>query len=436
MPGSKKRRSKSATRGSRSTRREPRRSDGRTFEAFVDDVVRSADGLAENDGPLEAEVYASAVLALLDAEPNDPATARLRRARHLIDGLAKRREPDALAILLGLAALLPDPVSSIARVAARRLGNDGVAEPAWSETIGQAGFVEAWAATDSYGDQDMIVASFAHPGQRPHSFRITADHNFRGLFRQVAVDTEPAIVRSVWNEVSDMPLVQITPGDLARRWAAGTGMYRLYLDAPVYDDVPQFVPLLEARANALPTPPEPADEPELSDDDRRAFIDGFLGSPFAAGLASGGDVDVEIVVDYLVDFRDSHGEGDLDRWSPIVVEIAMLDWLPRKASMSDEEVAALPGVLRALVRFTGGRKGLSDADINETISTIDSLEEQFLRAMGDTDSFGPGKRIAQAMQRDGVDLEDSAAVQRWIDAFNRRPIEARDDILGPLPPTG
>ena len=53
--------------------------------------------------------------------------------------------------------------------------------------------------------------------------------------------------------------------------------------------------------------------------------------------------------------------------------------------------------------------------------------------MADTDSFGPCKPIAQAMQVDGVDFEDAAAVQRWIEDFNRGSIEGRDRSLGRSP---
>lgn len=262
MPGSNKKRSTKSAKGrARSTARAPRGAKSLTFDTFVDDVVRSAARLARVDEPLEVEVFASAILALLDADPNGRPAERLRRARELVDRLAARTEPAALAPLLGLAALLPDPESSIARSAASRLRNVGVATPAWAETIGQARFVEAWAATDSLGDQDMIVASFAHPGRRPHSFRITADHNFHGLFRQAAVDLEPEIVRKVWDEVSDMPLVQITAGDLARRWAAGTGMYRTYLDAPVYDDVPKIVPYWRPAPGRCRHPQSPRTSP-------------------------------------------------------------------------------------------------------------------------------------------------------------------------------
>ena len=64
---------------------------------------------------------------------------------------------------------------------------------------------------------------------------------------------------------------------------------------------------------------------------------------------------------------------------------------------------------------------------------IDSFKAEFLSAMADTESFGRrADRPGDAGT--GVDFDDPEAVQRWIDAFNERPIEGRHDVLGPQPP--
>lgn len=49
--------------------------------------------------------------------------------------------------------------------------------------------------------------------------------------------------------------------------------------------------------------------------------------------------------------------------------------------------------------------------------------------MTDGSSFGPAKAITIAMLADGVDLLDEDAVQSWIEAFNARPFEERDEFL-------
>ena len=44
---------------------------------------------------------------------------------------------------------------------------------------------------------------------------------------------------------------------------------------------------------------------------------------------------------------------------------------------------------------------------------------------------GPAEAITRAMLADGVDIMDTTAVQAWMEAFNNRPFEDRDAVLGP-----
>ncbi len=62
---------------------------------------------------------------------------------------------------------------------------------------------------------------------------------------------------------------------------------------------------------------------------------------------------------------------------------------------------------------------------------VDSCEPEFRKAATDQKRFGPSKAIANAMMASGVDLADQVAVSAWIDDFNNRPFEDRDELLGP-----
>ena len=76
------------------------------------------------------------------------------------------------------------------------------------------------------------------------------------------------------------------------------------------------------------------------------------------------------------------------RWSPIVVERFMLDYLPRKVSMSLAEVRQVPAVLRGWVRFALARRGLEERWITETQAAVDAHAKDFRSAMTDVDEFG------------------------------------------------
>jgi hypothetical protein len=179
----------------------------------------------------------------------------------------------------------------------------------------------------------------------------------------------------------------------------------------------------------LPIAPmiEPPETP--TDEEREAITAQFLATGSAAGNGEA-DMIVSHCLDYVCDYL---GE-DPFRWSPIVVEQFLMDYLPRKVSLNLRAVAQLPPVLRAWVRFALTKRGLEERWIVETEHAVDQFAAEFRRAMTDADEFGPAKLLANAMLADGVDPLDQASVDRWVDAFNARPIAERDALLQRLNP--
>ena len=84
------------------------------------------------------------------------------------------------------------------------------------------------------------------------------------------------------------------------------------------------------------------------------------------------------------------------------------------------------------MRFALTKRGLEERWIAETEQVVDQLAGDFRNAATDAEQFGPAKRLADAMLADGIDVLDQASVDRWIRAFNERPLSERDEMLGPL----
>jgi hypothetical protein len=424
---------KQSRRPSRRTRR--RRPDQAsrqpTFAGLVDSFLKVGADLLVEDDPLSVEIIGSQVVSMLEPHLLDP-RPEISHLDRLVTALSLEESEEALALLIAIASVAPDPTAVRARAACASLAAAGVHEPGWSGSVGRVELVDASAVTDELGDQDLILASFRHPGGAAHAISLTADHNYGGLFRQAAIGVDQDEVRSRWARISTLPLRPINRRDLARRWAAGTYWYRHYVEPPVYDEVPRLMPLLEARARALPkVSGPPIDWVETSDADRRALVDAFLASPHATALTAPGRDVLDVLLEYLLDFRLGHGEGDALRWSPIVVETFLVDFAPRKLSLDDTEVEVLPRLVRAWVRFAGESKGLSANLVAETIEAVDRFEPDFRAAARDDEQAGPAKLLVDKMTAEGVDVGDPAALQAWIEEFNRRPQEARDAVLGP-----
>jgi len=113
-----------------------------------------------------------------------------------------------------------------------------------------------------------------------------------------------------------------------------------------------------------------------------------------------------------------------------VVELFMLDYLPRHVTLSPQEIDGLPDVLTAWVRFALGKRGLAERFIVETEEAVREMTAEFRDAMNDPERSGMAKRVAAAMRADGVDVMDQKAVEAWLADFNARPDEERKRFFG------
>lgn len=126
---------------------------------------------------------------------------------------------------------------------------------------------------------------------------------------------------------------------------------------------------------------------------------------------------------------DYDGIGDPLRWSPVVVEIVLCDWLPRKAALDRSVVVKVPFVLQSFVRFAGRRRDLPSEHVAETAAAINAYGADYLEAMEDPETWGPAKMVFAKLTAAGVDLSDETAVASFIDDLNR----SGDPLAPPAP---
>ena len=88
--------------------------------------------------------------------------------------------------------------------------------------------------------------------------------------------------------------------------------------------------------------------PEWTGAEKKKLAKSFLASEFAAGLD---DSDYRGLLGDLIWFGADFGPGDPLRWSPVAVEIILVDWIPRKLQADVEYLAKAPRLLRAFVRY-------------------------------------------------------------------------------------
>jgi hypothetical protein len=121
--------------------------------------------LAEIDGPLDAELWGSDILAALGSGG---------QADALVAAAERSASPEALATLRVLGAVGSPRIAAAASAAAARLAGPGISEPAWAGSIGAPTPGECWRYGDSGGEQEAVTAAFWY-GERGHVLSVLLD---------------------------------------------------------------------------------------------------------------------------------------------------------------------------------------------------------------------------------------------------------------------
>lgn len=128
----------------------------------------------------------------------------------------------------------------------------------------------------------------------------------------------------------------------------------------------------------------------------------------------------EDVAELITDFRCDYSDGRPLRWSPALVAWFLLDWAPRKVIRPEEMLRRTPDVLNAWVRHAARLTSLPAHALDEVLEAVEECRPDFAAALADPAAAGPAKQVVLDMLADGVDLDDKAAVHRWIDECKGR----------------
>lgn len=392
------------------------------------DIIMSGDDLVGEDDPFMAEMWASQMLGTSYKLPL-PIHVRGEFEKSmetsLIEAIDQARDEKQLRILRALAAIAPDPIGARAQTRADELAGRGVPDPPWAQEIGRPEFVDAWMTEDPYGDQRGYFARFRYPGRDPHTVTTLYDVNLGGIVKDALAGYTKGDLRSAPTP-EGMPRRDVETTAMATEILSGIAMGDMYIDNDWTEDFRKTRALLYARMRPLvgDLPKVPPESNPLSEEGRATLIEEFLGSGHATGLGA-----EDSIIHHALDYRCDYSDGDALRWSPIGVELFMMDFLPRKASLDTIEIRNVPAVLKGWVRFALEKRGLEERWISETEAAVVRWAKDFKKEATDPNNFGPAKAITQAMVASGIDLTDRRSVDRWIEDFNNRPFEERDEFL-------
>lgn len=412
-----------------------------TLRGMKDDL-RDAD-------PLRAEMCASQLVTMLTEVGSGligTDVSEFQRAILVALGnvTGARTMADAVALLYAVASTAPPEHERTCRASIQKLMSKGAPAPTWTDTIGKPRVTAVWKGSDVWGDQDSYFVGFEYDGHDPHSLVVLVDHNLGGIVKDAFVADDVDDVVSAWQSQSRnqggafMTIERVETGQagvelvlaLERETDATRSMTSEDLDAMILLMTSRVLRMVEhADAGASLVELEP---PAIGEHERdqlvREFLDAEGASCVALAERDGGDLSyvASCVIDYVCDYV----TDPPFRFSPGLAEICLLDWFPRRINVDDASRALIVPVMREWARFAGRKRGLPAAAIAETVAIIDDSAQGVDDAFDEPQNHGFAKRIFSSMIADGVDPEDSDAVQQWIDDFNAGPQSRRNELVG------
>jgi hypothetical protein len=371
---------------------------------------------------LDAEQWASCLIGTFHVRPMPGEDVEAMFLPRFVDALEALGTAPALPTLRALTAVAAPHHARLARAAGDRLALSGMAEPPWVEGLGRhRPTAAALMSEEAFDDGVSVMVEFSAPGAEPHTLGIYVDHNMGGLVKDVVLAGPLDEVRAQFNRRGpDGVGLSIRELDLAEaRARVEAALYMLdhTLDPPVSEDVRLMRALIGARMRLLPEGFElPDDHGELTLEERDALLADFLGAP--EGRRWRGDEDAEDIAHLAIEFGADYNHGGALRWSPVVVEIFMTDWLARKVTRETDFFARVSDVLRDWVTYAGRRRRVPAAPLREAVAAVDHYREDMLDTVNDAEAWGPAKALAVAALDAGVDLTDRDQVERFVQRYN------------------
>src|SRR4051794_11434494 len=413
-------------------------------EQIVPAFVAMLDDASPLDDPAELEALAATVLAPLE-QPEMPAEV----AAAVFAAIEARRDPDAAGLLAALAALAGEPLAARAASGAERLAADGIVSAA--AAVGMLAVQEA-VRVEGAG-VELLVALLRRPGARevqPAMLAIEHEHTGGALVQcALAPPARFKDARDLLDGVEGASAPEpVAPGELAERVVAAAHRaidQQIALGHEAGSALPIVSRALTGDAAGLPRPavlaPWEHDDPELivdAADDEEGFqrvIEMLLAELEQHARAThppGGAVWQygDFIASTMLQWKGGYDDGRLGRWTGADLAEYLLEYFPRKVSVDDETLDAVPECVCAFLGFLDERGSLSGEPLEHLEHAVQALRDEFHTRARDNSQWGLAKSMIMQMQAEGLDPSAPGALDAWMADFNARPRTQRDQVIG------
>ena len=349
-----------------------------------------------SDSPLDLLGLVSTMLTAVDPRRRNPFERDENRATldDLVESMIGPSFAETTAALMILRHLATD-VDVIARID-QALTSRRQPMPAWLTRLSQAqAQAEVWTLTHVLGDGDDYFVGVSLPAGHALSALVHVDHNLGTVVKDAFVVPEPlsALLAHVGDAMDDQDqsLVHVDPLKARAIIEAAIAHGAMLYPPPESDTWPVWRPLVEWMVRMLPVGGVADERKEWSDAEREAMAADFFDSQFGAPLDRSDERDL---LDTLLWYGTDYGAGDPLRWSPVRIEILMMDWFPRKIVAPASYLAKMPALLRAFFRYSHDRVGIRAELTAETLEVVDDLGPDYQRIIRSSRPQGPAALLA------------------------------------------
>lgn len=368
--------------------------------------------------PLGILSLASPIVEATSVRPRDllrPDGAQHVTGPELYDSFIESGLPETEALVRAVATLLPD--AALSQTLLQRIETRGSVirnPPAWLATMDHIEFTDVAELVHILGDGDNVMVAWRWPDGSAATAVVYIDHNMGTIVKDAFImpDSFDVLKRQFARAgLVDQVIRPLDPAVARARITDAIEAGERVLPPLETDSWPMCRPLVEWVVRALPDGGQGYVRPDWSDNERRNLFEDFIISDIARALGLPSAV-MHDLGEPLVWFGCDYGPGDPLRWSPVSVEIVLVDWYPRKIFSVDRDAwLHLPKVLEAFARFAHDRREIPSYLTDETVEAVARWTPDFLAAMA-----RPGRSPLSNWDDDEAP-DDPGPDGAWLDEF-------------------
>lgn len=393
--------------------------------------------MVASDHPVELLTVASQIIEIATERPVARLADEPRQGTslaELVDSFVGVDRPETTALLVALGLLLPDEL--LAARCRREVANRPAVGPQWLQGLSVITTTGVMVMTHVLGDGDNVLIGCRWLSGAEMTVVVYIDHNVGQLVKDAFVipagldeavaSYEQLIAGEPRGETTFEPL---DPADARAQVTDAIFVAERTILPFTSESWPACRSLVEWVVRQLPEGGKGYERREWTAEQQDQLVNDFFASPAASALRD--DDARRFAAENLVWMGCNYGPGDPLRWSPVSVEIVLVDRYPRKVVAPLRRLAVMPEVLRAFVTFAHQARGIPAHLTEETLASVDLYEPEFQRNIRAPRSLD-AETIAQVLREAGYEdlLDDDDEDELSEAEFAAQQLERLVDEVG------